>query len=143
MSNVVAGISREQLKVLAQRVAKKQAIYQYYKQELGSLPGVEMMPMNDWQANNCWLSCITLTGKVRPIDIMLALEAENIESRPLWKPMHMQPFFAHYDFVGEGVAERLFDKGVCLQSDTKLTAADLARLVGVLTAVFSDVCPVL
>ena len=101
MSNVVAGIGRGQLKVLDQRVEKKRYIFEFYKRELGGLEGVEFMPSNEWNEPNYWLSSMTLTGKVRPIDIMDALEKENIESRPVWKPMHMQPFFEKYDFVGD------------------------------------------
>jgi dTDP-4-amino-4,6-dideoxygalactose transaminase len=129
MSNVVAGIGRGQLKVLDQRVAKKNYIFEFYKRELGDLDGVEFMPSNDWDEPNYWLSSIRLTGKVRPIDIFEALEVENIESRPVWKPMHMQPFFEKYDFVGEGVSEKLFENGVCLPSDTKMTDEDLERVV--------------
>lgn len=136
MSNVVAGIGRGQLKVLDQRVAKKKYIYEYYKRELGCLEGVHMMPMNEWQDSNCWLSCITLSGKVRPLDIMLALEAENIESRPIWKPMHMQPFFEKYDFIGEGVSQELFENGVCLPSDTKMSDSDLERIVSIIKELF-------
>lgn len=136
MSNVVAGIGRGQLKVLDQRVAKKKYIYEYYKRELGCLEGVHMMPMNEWQDSNCWLSCMTLSGKVRPLDIMLALEAENIESRPIWKPMHMQPFFEKYDFIGEGVSQELFENGVCLPSDTKMSDADLERIVSIIKGLF-------
>ncbi|MBR7552542.1 DegT/DnrJ/EryC1/StrS family aminotransferase [Allobacillus sp. GCM10007491] len=129
MSNVVAGIGRGQLKVLDQRVAKKNYIFDFYKRELGGLEGVEFMPSNDWNEPNYWLSSMTLTGKVRPVDIMKALEKENIESRPVWKPMHMQPFFEKYDFVGTDVSEKLFENGVCLPSDTKMTDEDLERVV--------------
>ncbi len=92
MSNIVAGIGRGQLKVLEQRVAKKQEIFDYYRKELGALEGVGFMPINEWNEPNCWLSVMTLSGKVRPLDVMESLEAENIESRPVWKPMHLQPF---------------------------------------------------
>ncbi len=129
MSNVVAGIGRGQLKVLDQRVAKKSYIFEFYKRELGGLEGLEFMPSNEWDEPNYWLSSITLSGKVRPIDIFEALEAENIESRPVWKPMHMQPFFEKYDFVGTDVSEKLFGNGVCLPSDTKMTDEDLERVV--------------
>lgn len=136
MSNVVAGIGRGQLKVLDERITKKKYIYEYYKRELGCMEGVHMMPMNEWQDSNCWLSCMTLSGKVRPLDIMLALEAENIESRPIWKPMHMQPFFEEYDFIGEGVSQELFENGVCLPSDTKMSDADLERIVKIIKGLF-------
>lgn len=132
MSNVVAGIGRGQLKVLDQRVAKKNYIFEFYKRELGELEGVEFMPSNEWDEPNYWLSSITLTGKVRPIDVMEALEKENIESRPVWKPMHMQPFFEKYDYVGTDVSEKLFENGVCLPSDTKITDEEVNRVVKII-----------
>jgi dTDP-4-amino-4,6-dideoxygalactose transaminase len=128
MSNVVAGIGRGQLKVLDKRVEKKRYIFEFYKRELGGLDGVEFMPSNEWDKPNYWLSSMTLTGRVRPIDIFEALEAENIESRPVWKPMHVQPFFEKYDFVGTDISEKLFENGVCLPSDTKMTDEDLERV---------------
>jgi dTDP-4-amino-4,6-dideoxygalactose transaminase len=132
MSNVVAGIGRGQLKVLDQRVAKKKYIFEFYKRELGGLEGVEFMPSNEWNEPNYWLSSLTLSSNVRPIDIMDALEIENIESRPIWKPMHMQPFFEKYDFVGTDVSEKLFENGVCLPSDTKMTDEDLERVAEII-----------
>ncbi len=128
MSNIVAGIGRGQLKVLDQRVAKKRYIFDFYKRELGGLEDVQFMPINEWNEPNCWLSCITLSGKVRPLDIMEALEKENIESRPIWKPMHMQPFFEKYDYIGGDVSEKIFENGICLPSDTKMTDGDLKRV---------------
>jgi dTDP-4-amino-4,6-dideoxygalactose transaminase len=138
MSNVVAGIGRGQLKVLDQRVAKKNYILEFYKRELGGLEGIEFMPSNEWDEPNYWLSSITLSGKVRPLDIFNALEAENIESRPVWKPMHMQPFFEKYDFVGEGVSENLFENGVCLPSDTKMTDDDLEKVVKIIKGLWLE-----
>lgn len=132
MSNVVAGIGRGQLKVLDKRVEKKKYIFEFYKKELGGLDGVEFMPINDWNEPNYWLSCITLNGKVRPINIMEALEKENIESRPIWKPMHMQPFFQKYDFIGVNVSQKLFEHGICLPSDTKVMDEDLERVVNII-----------
>ena len=129
MSNVLAGIGRGQLKVLDQRVAKKKYIFEFYQKELSSLEGIEFMPINEWNEPNCWLSAITLNGNVSPLEVMKALEQENIESRPIWKPMHRQPFFRKYDFIGTDVAEELFEKGVCLPSDTKMTDEDLGRVV--------------
>lgn len=129
MSNVLAGIGRGQLKVLEQRVQKKIAIFNYYKKALSVLDGVEMMPINSWNEPNCWLSCMLLHGKVRPLDVIIALENENIESRPIWKPMHLQPFYEKYDFVGEGISEQIYENGVCLPSDTKMTDEDLERVV--------------
>ncbi len=137
MSNVVAGIGRGQLKVLEQRVAKKKYIFEFYKRELGQLEGVEFMPINDWNEPNYWLSVMTLNGPVRPIEVMEALEKENIESRPVWKPMHMQPFFAEYDYVGSDVSEKLFENGVCLPSDTKMTDEDLERICEIIKGLWS------
>ena len=84
-----------------------------------------------------WLSVMTLYGPVRPLDVMEVLEQENIESRPVWKPMHMQPFFAEYDYVGGNVSEKLFENGVCLPSDTKMTDEDLLRVVTEIKKVFA------
>ncbi|WP_066190729.1 DegT/DnrJ/EryC1/StrS family aminotransferase [Gracilibacillus timonensis] len=136
MSNVTAGIGRGQLRVLKQRVEKKKYIFEYYKRELGHLDGVEFMPVNEWDSPNYWLSSLQLTGKIRPIDIFEALEKENIESRPVWKPMHMQPFFKAYDFVGKGVSEKLFEDGVCLPSDTKMTDNELKLVVDIIKQCF-------
>ena len=91
-----------------------------------------LMPKNDWNEPNYWLSCITLSSRVRPLDIMEALEKENIESRPIWKPMHLQPFFAEYDYVGGEVGDTLFNNGVCLPSDTKMTDEDLEKIVKII-----------
>ena len=132
MSNVVAGIGRGQLKILDQRVEKKREIFFFYKEQLEGLEGIEFMPSNDWDKPNYWLSSMTLNGQVRPLDIMEALEKENIEARPVWKPMHMQPFFQQYDFIGTGVSENLFKNGVCLPSDTKMSPKDLERVVNVI-----------
>jgi len=132
MSNIVAGIGRGQLKVLDQRVKKKKYIFEFYMRELGGLEDIDFMPINEWNEPNYWLSCIALSGKVRPLDIMEALEKENIESRPIWKPMHMQPFFEKFDFIGEGISEKIFENGVCLPSDTKMTDEDLDRIVRII-----------
>jgi dTDP-4-amino-4,6-dideoxygalactose transaminase len=132
MSNIVAGIGRGQLKVLDQRVAKKKYIFEFYKRELGQLKGVKFMPINEWNEPNYWLSCITVSGQVKPLDIMEVLEKENIECRPIWKPMHMQPFFTGYDYVGGDVSQSLFENGLCLPSDTKMTDDDLNRIVEII-----------
>ncbi|WP_346243617.1 aminotransferase class I/II-fold pyridoxal phosphate-dependent enzyme [Shouchella clausii] len=132
MSNILAGIGRGQLKVLEQRVEKKRYIYHYYKEKLSEINELELMPENAWDAPNYWLSCILLNGKMRPDEVINALEKENIESRPLWKPMHMQPYFEEYDYVGTDVAEKLFKNGVCLPSDTKMTEEDLERVTNII-----------
>jgi len=138
MSNIVAGIGRGQLKVLDERVEKKRYIFDFYKKELGDLEGVKFMPMNEWDEPNCWLSSLTLNGEIRPVDVMDALEEENIESRPVWKPMHMQPYFDEYDFIGEGISEQLFENGICLPSDTKMTAEDLGRVCNIIKEIYEE-----
>ncbi|NLM60508.1 MAG: aminotransferase class I/II-fold pyridoxal phosphate-dependent enzyme [Clostridiales bacterium] len=137
MSNIAAGIGRGQLKVLDRRIAKKRYIFEFYKRQLNGLDGIRFMPINDWNEPNCWLSCITLTGQVRPADIMEALDNENIESRPIWKPMHMQPVFEKCDFIGDGISEKLFENGVCLPSDTKMTDDDLLRVCNVIKGLWT------
>lgn len=150
MSNIVAGIGRGQLKVLDKRVEKKRYIYEYYRKELGCLEGLQLMPMQEEAFCNCWLTCIQLSPecKVKPIDIMLALEEDDVESRPVWKPMHLQPVFKGCDFISDedkdfriideqtgaddSMAGTLFENGVCLPSDTKMTDEDLERVCEVI-----------
>lgn len=157
MSNIVAGIGRGQLKVLDSRVEKKREIFQYYKKELGELMGVSFMPQNDSDYSNCWLTSILLSDEapVQPMDIVRALEEENIESRPLWKPMHLQPVFEECDFISadaqgnmltkddfsvineengadNSVSGQLFNQGVCLPSDTKNTKEDMEKICAVI-----------
>ena len=142
MSNIVAGIGRGQLEVLDERIAKKKEIYDYYKEAFKDICDIEMMPICEYNEPNYWLSCITLKEEsiIKPIDIMVALEKENIESRPVWKPMHMQPFFKDYEFVqvkdGISVSEDLFNRGVCLPSDTKMTEEDMQRIVSIVKECF-------
>ncbi|AMO84778.1 UDP-4-amino-4-deoxy-L-arabinose--oxoglutarate aminotransferase [Solibacillus isronensis B3W22] len=136
MSNVVAGIGRGQLKILHERVEKKREIFSYYKRELEGLNGIEFMPSNEWNEPNYWLSAITLNEKLRPLEVMEALDRENIESRPVWKPMHLQPFFKHFDYIGTDVSEKLFENGVCLPSDTKMTVEDMERVINVIKEVW-------
>ncbi|WP_077369215.1 DegT/DnrJ/EryC1/StrS family aminotransferase [Anaerosalibacter sp. Marseille-P3206] len=147
MSNIVAGIGRGQLKVLDKRVAKKKYIFEYYKRELGNLEGIEFMPINEWNEPNYWLSCITINNchserseesYISPLDIMEALEKDNIESRPIWKPMHLQPFFEKYDYIGGDVSEELFENGICLPSDTKMTDQDLDRIIGIIKKLWNE-----
>ncbi|MDO4261019.1 MAG: aminotransferase class I/II-fold pyridoxal phosphate-dependent enzyme [Eubacteriales bacterium] len=131
MSNICAGIGRGQMKVLEQRILQKRQIFAYYQEHLGDLAGLSFMPMHEGERANCWLSVIQLgeESPVRPLDVMLALEQGDVESRPVWKPMHLQPVFAGCDYVdNSGVAQSLFENGVCLPSDTKLTEADLERI---------------
>ncbi|MBU1145204.1 MAG: DegT/DnrJ/EryC1/StrS family aminotransferase [Firmicutes bacterium] len=138
MSNVVAGIGRGQLKVLDQRVEKKQFMYNYYKENFKDISDIEFMPINDWNSPNCWLTCIVLKGEVRPINIIEELEKENIEARPIWKPMHLQPYFDKFDYIGSNVGESIFANGLCLPSDTKMTKDQQNRIISIIRFVLNS-----
>ena len=143
MSNVVAGIGRGQLMHLDEHLRLKRAIYQRYQEAFADMDEIVMNPMNPKGDANNWLSCITIekNSKVTPDRIMDALEAENIESRPIWKPMHLQPVFAACEFFGHNekepsVSEDIFNRGVCLPSDIKNTDADMERVIGIVRGLF-------
>lgn len=140
MSNIVAGIGRGQLKVLYDRVAKKRQIYDFYKKTFSSIDDISMMPIHDSIENsNCWLSCMVLkaASQVTPLDIQLALEKDNIEARPIWKPMHMQPVFEQCDYIDhDGIAQDLFLRGICLPSDTKMEDEDLDRIAYIIKSLW-------
>lgn len=122
MSNIVAGIGRGQLKVLEDRVQQKRHIFDTYKEGLKDIEEISFISEMENERSNYWLSAILINSdKVTPTMIMDALEEENIESRPIWKPMHMQPVFEKCDSFGGEVAEEYFEKGLCLPSDTKMT----------------------
>lgn len=147
MSNVLAGIGRGQLRVLEERIKQKKNIFDTYKRELAKISDIEFMPIAEYGTPNYWLTVITLRKdcSIKPLDIMVALEKENIESRPVWKPMHMQPIFKKYNFYshnkeGMSVAEDVFKRGICLPSDTKLTDEDLNRVIGIIKNVFETNC---
>jgi len=135
LSNISAAIGLGQLTVLKKRVKQCRDIFQHYYTSLESIDGVGFMPEPDWSKSNRWLTVITLdpdkTG-VTPEDIRLALEKENIESRPLWKPMHLQPIFTKCARVGGAVSEKLFKTGLCLPSGTAMTKTDLNRVCAVI-----------
>ena len=137
MSNIVAGIGRGQLKVLDKRIKQKTDIYNNYKEGFKDISDIEMEPIPVNTKPNHWLSVITLNknSNVKPIDIMEALDKENIESRPVWKPMHMQPIFKDYDFIKveeEPVSTDLFERGVCLPSDTNMTKEEQDVVINVI-----------
>lgn len=144
MSNVVAGIGRGQLKVLNERIVKKKEIYETYQSAFKEIADIEMMNICDFGESNYWLSVMTLkeTSQVKPLDILLALEKENIESRPVWKPMHMQPVFKQYPFFtatdDQPVSEDYFKRGICLPSDTKMTAEQQQRVIDIITGLFKS-----
>ncbi len=132
MSNVLAAIGRAQLKVLPERVLAKRKIFDFYKESLGGLKGIEFMPEADYGSSNRWLTVIlvdpVLFGADRE-EIRLALEKRNIESRPVWKPMHLQPVFKGCRIRGGAICEDLFRKGLCLPSGTAMTQNDLEKVV--------------
>ena len=137
MSNIVAGIGRGQLKVLDLRIKQKTEIYNRYKEAFKDTADIKMQPIPENTMPNHWLSVITIKkdSKVKPLDIMVALEKENIESRPVWKPMHMQPVFEKCDFIkaaDEPVSKELFETGVCLPSDTKMTKEEQDKIVNII-----------
>jgi dTDP-4-amino-4,6-dideoxygalactose transaminase len=136
MSNISAGVGRGQLKVLDKRVEKKREIFNYYKEQFKSIKEITFMPMNDWNFSNCWLTSILVKGDISPLDIILELEKNSIESRPLWKPMHLQPFFIKYDYVGSNVSETLFNAGLCLPSDTKMDKNELDKVISIIRDLF-------
>lgn len=131
MSNISAGIGRGQLKILDNRIVKKKYIYNFYKNELSDIPNIKFMPLNEWNNSNCWLTSILLKN-LDPRDLIKFLNKHNIEARPNWKPMHLQPFYNKYDYFGSDVSEKLFSKGLCLPSDTKLTDNDLLFITKVI-----------
>lgn len=137
MSNVLAGIGRGQLAVLADRVHARRRNFAYYKDALSSVPGISFMPEAPWGRSSRWLTVITIDpaafGASRE-DVRLALERENIESRPVWKPLHLQPVFGGCECVGGTMAEECFTSGLCLPSGSSLSADDLRRVVEIVCA---------
>ena len=149
MSNVIAGIGRGQLLHLEEHKALKKKIYTKYKEAFSDIPEVTMNPLNPDGDANCWLSCMTIAkeSSVTPDMVMDALEAENIESRPIWKPMHLQPVFASCDFVTDkgskfdtgdmtSVSEDVFNRGFCLPSDIKNTEEDMEKIIKIVRGCF-------
>jgi dTDP-4-amino-4,6-dideoxygalactose transaminase len=131
LSNVSAGIGRGQLIVLKERVAARRRNFAFYQETLGDLPGIEFMPEADFGTSTRWLSCLTFDPDVGGIDreqVRLKLIEQQIESRPVWKPMHLQPVFSNCECANNGIAEDLFQKGLCLPSGSNLADADLQRV---------------
>ena len=138
MSNVLAGIGRGQLKMLDCYVARRKRVRELYKDGIGSLPGINFLPIPAYSQPNYWLTCITIDpaefGATRE-DVRLALDAEGIESRPVWKPLHMQPIFSGCRARGGGVAEAIFRSGLCLPTGSTLEDADVCRICEIITSV--------
>jgi dTDP-4-amino-4,6-dideoxygalactose transaminase len=139
MSNVVAGIGRGQMEVLDAHIALRRRNFDYYQQELSAIEALTFLNEPEGYFSNRWLSCMLVnpTKGVTRETIRLALEKENIESRPLWKPMHQQPIFSNSPFYGDGTAEELFDHGLCLPSGSNLKIGDLKRVVEVIMQLYA------
>lgn len=142
MSNIVAGIGRGQLLHLDEHIALKKSIYKRYEQAFSDLP-VKMNPYLEFSEPNFWLSCFTINknamDKINPEKIRLALEAENIEARHIWKPMHMQPVYKDNDFItvnGDNVGEDIFERGLCLPSDIKMTCEQQKKVIDIINSLF-------
>ncbi len=141
MSNIVAGIGRGQLEVLDERVRQRRAVNAWYREILNDMPGVSFQtePSRDFYSNY-WLTCIIIDPQIAGTDrekLRLAFEAENIEARPLWKPMHLQPVFSHCPAYVNGTSEALFNNGLCLPSGSNLTENELERIEEVLRGEFN------
>jgi dTDP-4-amino-4,6-dideoxygalactose transaminase len=136
MSNLLAALGRAQLSGLDRRVARRHAINDAYRDALGGLPGITFMPEADYGTPNHWLTCILIdpeeTGSTRDL-VRLALEAEDIEARPTWKPLHLQPLLAEAPVVGGNAASEIFRCGLCLPSGSGLSDADVERVVEAVT----------
>lgn len=135
LSNLLAALGRSQLRALGERVKRRREINSWYRKALADLPGLDFMPVNPDGDPTHWLTCILVDPAAAGIDrekLRLRLEDADVESRPLWKPLHLQPALSSARTVGGSVAEKLFDKGLCLPSGTSLSGSDLERVVTVI-----------
>jgi len=142
MSNVSAGIGRGQMEVLPERIQQRRNNYKRYVDALCNMPGISFLLEPEGFFSNRWLTTIlvdpTETGGITREDIRLTLEKENIESRPLWKPMHIQPVFKDAPFYGDGTSERLFDHGLCLPSGSNMTEEEQSRVIQNIVRAYRD-----
>jgi dTDP-4-amino-4,6-dideoxygalactose transaminase len=132
LSNILAAIGRAQLRVLDDRVSARRRVFDSYREALSDLPGIDFMPEAPWGTSSRWLTCITIDPEEFGADreaIRTALEAHNIEARPVWKPMHLQPVFRGVEALGGSVAEDLYSRGLCLPSGSSLTQRDIDQVV--------------
>jgi pyridoxal phosphate-dependent aminotransferase EpsN len=137
MSNLLAGLGLSQLADLDRRIAARRAHFEAYHQALSALPGIELMPIAEPAATNYWLTCLTVEAAEFGVDrsaIIAALEAQEIEARPLWKPLHLQPVFKGKPFYGSNCAQDLFERGLCLPSGSGMTAEERSRVIEVVRA---------
>jgi len=132
MSNIVAGIGRGQMEVIDLRVKQRRANFEFYKNAFRTLDNLKILEEPTEFYSNRWLTTILTDSFQTREKLRLALDKENIEARPLWKPMHLQPVFSECKAYTNGVSEELFDKGLCLPSGSNLTQSDLKRVVNVI-----------
>ena len=141
MSNVCAAIGRGQLEVLPERIRQRRANFSFYENALKEIKGITFLPEPAGLFSNRWLTTITvnpeLTRGITREDIRIHLEKQNIESRPLWKPMHLQPVFKNCAFYGDGTAVKLFQDGLCLPSGSNLLTSELERVAGHIKVFFN------
>ncbi|MEZ4855964.1 MAG: aminotransferase class I/II-fold pyridoxal phosphate-dependent enzyme [Gelidibacter sp.] len=137
MSNVLAGIGRGQMTVLNERVAQRRANYEFYHHHLNNINSITFLNEPETHFSNRWLSCILTESEQMREDLRILLEKENIESRPLWKPMHQQPIFKDCPHYLNGVSDTLFKKGLCLPSGSNLTENELNNVLSVIKMYFS------
>jgi dTDP-4-amino-4,6-dideoxygalactose transaminase len=140
MSNISAGIGRGQMEVLDDRINRRREIFETYKNALKDIAAIQFLDEPNGYFSNRWLTTILVLendSQITRETLRLALEQDNIESRPLWKPMHLQPIFSNDEFFGDGTSERLFELGLCLPSGSNLTELDLNRIIKQIRAVFS------
>ncbi|MCR4892656.1 MAG: aminotransferase class I/II-fold pyridoxal phosphate-dependent enzyme [Lachnospiraceae bacterium] len=142
MSNIVAGIGRGQMKHLDEHINRKWEIRRRYEEAFADIPEISLNPYLPETRPNAWLTCITIDPEspVKPLQVIEALEKENIETRPIWKPMHLQPVYRENDFIqvvdGVSVAEDIYNRGLCLPSDIKNTEEDMDRIINIVRGLF-------
>ncbi len=139
LSNVCAGIGRGQLENLDAKVARRRAHFAAYQKAFADLPGLQMQPEAPWGQSTRWLSCLTINPQEAGTDrerIRLALEKADIETRPIWKPMHLQPVFRSTEYIGRGVSDQLFAQGLCLPSGSGMTDGERERVIEAFRAAF-------
>ncbi|MCS6627378.1 aminotransferase class I/II-fold pyridoxal phosphate-dependent enzyme [Roseibacterium beibuensis] len=142
MSNILAGVGRGQLQVLEQRVEARRAVYEAYRDGLADIEGLEWQPEPDWSYSNRWLSALTIDPEVTGFtasEVIRRLAEEMIEARPVWKPMHLQPVFAHCRHFAHGnepVSDRIFDRGICMPSGSNMSLGEITRVVDAMRGIF-------
>ena len=141
MSNLLAAVGRGQLAVLDEKVKSKQEIFSRYKLALGDIEGLEFMPMASYGISNCWLTTLVINEDIAGFNrdsVIAALEKEDIESRPIWKPMHLQPLYKEFDYYASengDISQMLFNNGICLPSGTNLSIDDQEKIIDIILSI--------